>query len=56
MQFQFSRGPKWKTLERYSLAADSICKGDIVSAKIRSTNNWSLLPTQVFKFYLLCNT
>lgn len=55
MKLEFFRGPKWKTLECYSLAADSICKGDIVSAKIRSTNNWSLLPAQVFKFCLSCN-
>ncbi|XP_050532917.1 replication factor C subunit 1 isoform X2 [Daktulosphaira vitifoliae] len=39
-------GPKWKKFERYSLAADSISYGDIVSAKIRSSNNWSLLPAQ----------
>lgn len=45
-------GPKWKTFERYSLAADSIRIGDIVSAKIRSTNNWSLLPAQaIFSSY-----
>lgn len=46
------RGPQWKKLERYALAADSIRLGDIVSSKIRSTNNWSLLPAQVFIFYL----
>lgn len=51
----FFRGPKWKEIERYSLAADSISIGDIVNAKIRSTNNWSLLPTQVFAFYLPYN-
>lgn len=50
------RGPKWKTFERYSLAADSIRIGDIVSAKIRSTNNWSLLPAQVITFYLFNNS
>ncbi|XP_060864496.1 replication factor C subunit 1 isoform X2 [Metopolophium dirhodum] len=45
-------GSKWKTFERYSLAADSIRIGDIVSAKIRSTNNWSLLPAQaIFSSY-----
>lgn len=50
------RGPKWKQFERYSLAADSISVGDIVSSKIRSTNNWSLLPAQVFTFYLSSNS
>lgn len=48
----FFRGPQWKKLERYSLAADSISIGDIVNAKIRSTNNWNLLPTQVFTFHV----
>lgn len=37
-------------MERFSMAADSISIGDIVNTKIRSTNNWSLLPTQVFYF------
>lgn len=52
IDFYLRRGPKWKQFERYSLAADSISIGDIVSAKIRSTNNWSLLPAQVTIFYL----
>lgn len=49
--FLFFRGPKWKQLECFSMAADSISTGDIISAKIRSTNNWSLLPAQVFTIY-----
>lgn len=30
-----------------SKTADSICDGDLVDRRIRSGQNWSLLPTQV---------
>ena len=33
-------------LQQLSIAADSLAVGDIISRQIRSTNNWSLLPTQ----------
>ncbi|XP_056630232.1 replication factor C subunit 1 isoform X2 [Diorhabda sublineata] len=38
--------PKSEVMKRVALAADSISKGDLVDAKIRSSNNWSLLESQ----------
>lgn len=36
-----------ETLQRISRAADSISLGDLVESKIRRSQAWSLLPTQV---------
>ncbi|XP_047034174.1 replication factor C subunit 1 [Helicoverpa zea] len=38
--------PKHEVLQRISKAADSISLGDLVDARIRSKQAWSLLPTQ----------
>ncbi|XP_028039481.1 replication factor C subunit 1 [Bombyx mandarina] len=38
--------PKHEVLERFSKAADSISIGDMVSARIRGSQAWSLLPIQ----------
>lgn len=38
--------PQEKHLERFAAAADAISMGDVIDAKIRSTQNWSLLETQ----------
>lgn len=41
------RGNLKSHLVLLSKAADSIADGDLVDRRIRSTQNWSLLPTQV---------
>ena len=41
------RGDKKKHLECISSAIDSIADGDLVDRRIRSNQNWSLLPLQV---------
>lgn len=43
----FDRGNLKSHLVLLSKAADSIADGDLVDRRIRSTQNWSLLPTQV---------
>lgn len=37
---------KSEVMKRVALAADSISKGDLIDAKIRGSNNWSLLESQ----------
>lgn len=36
------------TLRCVAKAADSLCDGDLVERKIRSSQNWGLLPLQVY--------
>ena len=42
-----SRGNIVATLRCISKAADSLCDGDLVEHKIRSSSYWGLLPLQV---------
>ena len=44
----FSRGNAIGTLRCVAKAADSLCDGDLVEKKIRSSQNWGLLPLQVW--------
>lgn len=39
-----------------SKTADSISDGDLVDRQIRSRQNWSLLPTQVYNILIIVNT
>ncbi|XP_031626395.1 replication factor C subunit 1 isoform X2 [Contarinia nasturtii] len=39
-------GPKSKTMEQVALTADSLSLGDLVENRIRSRQNWSILPVQ----------
>ena len=41
------RGNVIATLKCLAKAADSLCDGDLVEKKIRSSSNWTLLPLQV---------
>ena len=41
------RGDVVATLKRLAKTADSLCDGDLVERKIRSSSNWGLLPLQV---------
>ena len=45
------RGNVAATLKCIAMTADSLCDGDLVEKKIRSTSNWGLLPLQV---HVLC--
>ena len=46
------RGNAVATLRCVAKAADSLCDGDLVEKKIRSSSNWGLLPLQVYAYYL----
>ena len=47
LYFANYRGDLKKHLDLISKAADSMCQGDLVDRAIRTTQRWSLLPTQV---------
>ena len=42
-----SRGNPYKVLDLVAATADSLCHGDLIEKRIRSSQQWNLLPIQV---------